>query len=294
MANTVQSMVPYKKNKKNLRRPIAKLFQYLFLSAAALISIFPFVWMIICATNSAVDINRGTILPGGYLMTNLKNLFSVQQGFLKALGNSAIIAVITTVLALLVSSFAGYGFEIFRTKTRDRVFNFLLLSMMIPFATLMIPLFRMFGKLNELGLNVIGLNSFPAVIVPAISTAFLIFFFRQNTKSFPKDIIAAARIDGLNEPSIFFRVYLPVMNSTYAAAAIITFMNSWNSYLWPLVVLQTPDKKTVPLLLSTMWASYTPDYGMIMAGIVIATLPTTLIFFLMQKQFVQGMIGSVK
>ena len=89
-------------------------------------------------------------------------------------------------------------------------------------------------------------------------------------------------------------MYMPVMKSSYAAAAIITFMNSWNNYLWPLVALQSPEKKTVPLILSTMGASYNPDYGMIMAGIVIATLPTALIFFLMQKQFVQGMIGSVK
>ena len=85
-----------------------------------------------------------------------------------------------------------------------------------------------------------GLNTFAAVIIPAISTAFLIFFFRQNTKSFPKDIIEAARLDGLNELQIFFRMYMPVMKSSYAAAAIITFMNSWNNYLWPLVAMTIP------------------------------------------------------
>lgn len=270
------------------------IFKYVFLILASIISIFPFLWMMICATNDAVDINRGTVTFGTSLFKNLQNLFATDRGFLRALGNSAIIAVITTVLALLVSSAAGYGFEMFRTKNRDRVFNFLLLSMMIPFATLMIPLFRIFGKLSDSGLSFMGLNTFAAVIIPAISTAFLIFFFRQNTKSFPKDIIEAARLDGLNELQIFFRMYMPVMKSSYAAAAIITFMNSWNNYLWPLVALQSPEKKTVPLILSTMGASYNPDYGMIMAGIVIATLPTALIFFLMQKQFVQGMIGSVK
>ena len=211
------------------------IFKYVFLILASIISIFPFLWMIICATNDAVDINRGTVTFGTSLFKNLQNLFAADHGFLKALGNSAIIAVITTVLALLVSSAAGYGFEMFRTKNRDRVFNFLLLSMMIPFATLMIPLFRIFGKLSDSGLSFMGLNTFAAVIIPAISTAFLIFFFRQNTKSFPKDIIEAARLDGLNELQIFFRMYMPVMKSSYAAAAIITFMNSWNNYLWPLV-----------------------------------------------------------
>lgn len=273
---------------------VSDIIKYIFLSVFVIISVFPFLWMIICATNNTVDINRGSVSFGTELITNLKNLFASDTGFLRAIGNSAVISVITTVIAMVISSLAGYGFEIFRSKARDRVFNILLLSMMIPFATLMIPLFKTFGKLNDMGLNFIGLNSYASVIVPSVSTAFLIFFFRQNTKSFPKDIIEAARIDGLSEIMIFFKMYVPVMKSTYAAAAIITFMNSWNNYLWPLVALQSPEKKTVPLILSTMGASYTPDYGMIMAGIVIATLPTALIFFLMQKQFVQGMIGSVK
>ncbi|MGI6269178.1 MAG: carbohydrate ABC transporter permease [Candidatus Howiella sp.] len=272
----------------------SSILRYIFLILLSMISIFPFFWMVVCATNTTVDVNRGAMSFGSNLFTNLQNLFAPGTGFLRSLGNSALIAIITTVLALLISSMAGYGFEVFRTRTRDRVFNILLVSMMIPFATLMIPLFRIFGQLNDMGLRFMGLNSYAAVILPSISTAFLIFFFRQNTKSFPKDILEAARIDGLGELQIFFRMYMPVMRSTYAAAAIITFMNSWNNYLWPLVALQSPEKKTVPLILSTFGASYTPDYGMIMAGIVIATLPTALIFFLMQKQFVQGMTGAVK
>lgn len=139
-----------------------------------------------------------------------------------------------------------------------------------------------------------GINSLFVVIVPSICTAFLIFFFRQNIKAFPKEIVEAARIDGLSELGIFFKVYVPSAKNTYAAAAIITFMNSWNNYLWPLVALQSPDKRTIPLVLSAMGASYTPDYGMMMCGIVIATLPTAAIFFIMQKQFVQGMLGSIK
>ena len=107
-------------------------------------------------------------------------------------------------------------------------------------------------------------------------------------------MIEAARIDGVSEVGIFFKIYMPTIKTTYAAAAIITFMSSWNNYLWPLISLQSPGKRTVPLILSAMGASYTPDYGMIMCAIVIATIPTALIFFIMQKQFVQGMIGSVK
>ena len=269
-------------------------FKYVFLSLAAFISIFPFFWMIIGATNKSVDVTRGKLTIGSNLMTNINNLLGSDLGLINSLGNSAKIAIITTIVALLVSSIAGYGFEIFRTDTRDKVFNILLLSMMVPFSALMIPLFKMFGYLKTTPLKFIGLNTIGAIILPSIATAFLIFFFRQNTKSFPKDTLEAARIDGLSEIGIFFKMYMPMMKTTYAAAAIITFMSSWNNYLWPLLALQSPEKRTVPLIISTLGSSYTPDYGMIMVAIVIATLPTAFVFFVMQKQFVQGMLGSVK
>ncbi len=270
------------------------IFKYAFLSLLAFVSVFPFLWMLVCSTNTTLDINRGVFSIGNRLLQNFESLFSDQWGFLNALKNSAVISVIATLLSVFVSSMAGYGFEVFRSKNRDRLFHLLLLSMMVPFATLMVPLFRLFSSFNNLGLEFIGLDSFGSVILPSVSTAFLIFFFRQNTKAFPKEIVEAARIDGVGEFGIFFKMYMPVMRSTYAAAAIITFMNSWNSYLWPLVTLRSTSKKTVPLILSTMGASYTPDYGMIMAGIVLTTLPTAFIFFLMQRQFVSGMLGSVK
>ncbi|MGH4052024.1 MAG: carbohydrate ABC transporter permease [Clostridium sp.] len=264
-------------------------FKYIFLSIVSIISIFPFIWMLISMTNKSVDVSKGSLIPGTYLVQNIKNLFASDLNFSMSLWNSGKIAIIGTILSLIIASFAGYGFEIYRNKVRDRIFNILLLSMMIPFAALMIPLFKMFSNFSFFGLNTIA-----AVIIPTLSTAFLIFFFRQNTKSFPKDILEAGRIDGLNEIQIFTRIYVPTMKSTYAAAAIITFMASWNNYMWPLIALQSPEKRTVPLIISTMGSSYSPDYGMIMAGIVIATLPTALVFFLMQKHFVAGMLGSVK
>lgn len=166
---------------------------------------------------------------------------------------------------------------------------------MVPFAALMVPLFRLFSKFGNIpGLKLVGLNSPGAVVIIAVATAFLIFFFRQNTKTFPRELIEAARIDGLGEFGIFTRIFMPTMKSTYAAAVVVTFMTSWNNYLWPLIALQSPQKRTLPLIISAMGSSYTPDYGMMMTAVVIATLPTALIFFLMQKQFVAGMTGSVK
>ncbi|MGG7141844.1 carbohydrate ABC transporter permease [Clostridium nigeriense] len=274
---------------------IISLLKYTFLSILSFVSIFPFIWMIIAITNKSVDVTRGTLIPGTYFIQNLKNLLASDLKYTTAFKNSLVIAVITTVLAMIISSLAGYAFEVYKSKTREKVFNFILLSMMVPFAVLMVPLFRLFSKFKSMGpLKVIGLNTNGSVIIIAIATAFLIFFFRQNTKSFPKDLIEAARIDGLGEVGIFFRIYMPTMKSTYAAATIVTFMASWNSYLWPLIALQSPEKRTLPLVISALGSSYTPDYGIIMTAVVIATLPTAIIFFLMQKHFVAGMTGSVK
>lgn len=279
----------------NKKFSIVNLLKYIFLSIVSFISIFPFIWMIIATTNKSVDVTKGTLLPGGYFIENLKNLLASDLKYTLAFKNSLVIAISTTILAMLISSLAGYAFEVYKNKTRDRIFNFILLSMMVPFAALMVPLFRLFTKIKTFGpLKAIGLNTNGSVIIISIATAFLIFFFRQNTKSFPKDLIEAARIDGLGELGIFFRIYIPTMKSSYAAAIIVTFMASWNSYLWPLIALQSQGKRTLPLVISALGSSYTPDYGMIMTAVVIATLPTAIIFFLMQKHFVAGMTGSVK
>ncbi|MBY3618378.1 carbohydrate ABC transporter permease [Acinetobacter sp. CUI P1] len=237
-------------------------------------------------TNTSSDIVKGKFSFGSSFSDNVSHLFgSTNLG--QAFWNSALIAVVGTLLTLLLSSIAGYGFEIYRTKGKDRLFGILMLSMMMPFAAIMIPLFRMFSKFGIL-------NTPVAVILPTITTAFMIFFFMQNTKSFPRELLQAGRVDGLGELRLFTKVYMPTMKPTYAAAAIITFMSNWNNFLWPLIALQSQDKKTLPLIVSSLASSYNPDYGMIMVSIVITTLPTVLIFFLLQKQFVQGMLGSVK
>lgn len=278
-----------------MTKKIGTVFQYVFLSIASVLSVFPIFWMIIAATNQSVDVTKGTLLPGTHFIENLNNVLGSDLQYINAFKNSLVIAVVTTILAMIVSSAAGYAFVVYKSKARERVFNIILLSMMIPFSALLVPLFRLFSKFNNLGpLKAISLNTPMAVIIIGVATAFLIFFFRQNTQSFPKELIEAARIDGLGEFGIFLRIFMPTNKSCYAAAIVVTFMASWNNYLWPLIALQSPDKRTLPLVISAMGSSYTPDYGMMMTAVVIATIPTALIFFLMQKQFVAGMTGSVK
>lgn len=277
-----------------MSKKVANVFKYVFLSVLSLISIFPFYWMVVAATNKSVDVTKGTLIPGNYFMQNLTSVLESDLQFVTAYKNSLFIAVMTTALAMVVSSAAGYAFVVYKTKMRERIFDFIFASMMVPFAALMVPLFRLFSNFNKMGLKVIGLNSPAAVIITGIATAFLIFFFKQNAQTFPKELIEAARIDGLSEVKIFFTMFVPTMKSTYAAAIVVTFMSSWNNYLWPLIALRSGEKRTLPLILSAMGTSYTPDYGMMMTAVVLATIPTAIIFFVMQKQFVAGMTGSVK
>ena len=276
-------------------RVLNKLGAYTFLSIAALISIFPFFWMIVSSTNPSVDITRGRMIPGSYLIENFRNLMDLVD-FGTAFLNSVEISVITTVFALVVASLAGYGFEIHRSRSKDFVFKILLGSMMIPFVALMVPLFSMFANISGVPIigPIMGVNTTLGVVLPTFATAFLIFFFRQSTKMFPKEIIEAGRIDGLGELGIFFRIFVPTMKTTYAAAGIIVFMTSWNAYLWPLIIISTPDNQTLPLLISVLNSGYAPDFGVIMLGTVLATLPTAVVFFVLQKHFVAGMMGSVK
>ncbi len=259
---------------------------YAFLSVAAFLSVFPFYWMAVGSTNASPDIVRGKLGLGSNLLVNFQHLMT-QVDLLRVFGNSFLIAVISTVLTLVVSSLAGYGFEMFRSRIRERIFQLLLLLLSIPFAALMVPLFVMISRAQ---LN----NTFTAVILPGIASIFIVFYFRQATKAFPRELRDAARVDGLKEWQIFLYVYMPTMRSTYAAATIIVFMNAWNNYLWPLIVLQTPENKTITLVISTLTAAYTPDYGVILLATVLATAPTLVIFFVLQRQFVQGMLGAVK
>ncbi|UAB71028.1 carbohydrate ABC transporter permease [Vibrio sp. SCSIO 43132] len=269
-----------------LRFSISKTIMYTFLSFMAFISIFPFYWLIVSATNTTNDINKGKLTFGDQILINFTKL-NEHGDLLLVFWNTGKIAILTAGFTLLICSMAGYGFEVYRNKSRDKAYSLLLLTMMIPFAALMIPLFTMTAKFNMLDTHL-------AVILPGLSAVFIIFYFRQCTKAFPRELIDAARVDGVKDWKIFLYIYMPVMKNTYAAAFIIVFMGSWNNFLWPLIVLQSPEKKVINLLLSSLGSAYFPDFGVIMLGTLIATIPTLLVFFVMQKQFVAGMTGSVK
>ena len=273
-----------KKNHSAIQRRLIP--SYIFLIICALISVFPLFWMLTAATNTTLEVAQGKLWFGTNMGVNFKNLLA-STSLWQSMWNSFLYATIQTVLCLFICSLAGYGFELYHTKGKDLLFGILLLAMMIPGVATMIPLFTMMSKMKLL-------NTAWGFALPAIATPFMIMMFRQNSRNFPVEIMNAARIDGLSEIGIFFRIYMPVMKSTYAAAALITFMNAWNAYLWPRVVLNKSNAQTMPILIANLANGYSIDYGMLMMGVLFCSLPTIIIFFILQKQFAEGITGAVK
>mgnify|MGYP004509695155 FL=1 len=259
---------------------------YAVLVITSFLSAFPLYYMLCGATNASIDVVRGRLFPGTYLAENFRTLIGMQNLGL-AMYNSFRNAIIITVVALFVCSIAGYGFEIYHDKGKDLLMNILLLAMMLPFVAIMIPLFKMF---TSVGL----VNTWIALALPSISTPFMIMLFRQAARSFPHDIIEAARLEGLSEIQIFFRMFIPIMKSTYGAAMTVTFMNAWNNYLWPTIILQDSKAITMPMLVANLKSGYSVDYGMLMLGVLICTLPTAIIFLCLQKSFANGITGAIK
>lgn len=265
---------------------IERTFKYSVLTIVSLISVFPLYWMAVSATNRSTEILAGKMVPGKYLAENFGSLISTHN-IGRAMFNSMKYSISMTIASLVICSLAGYGFEIYHDKVKDKVMSILLLALMVPFVAILIPLFQMMSKHGLL-------NTSLGFMLPTISTPFLIMLFRQNTKAFPYEIIEAARIDGCSELIIFVSFFIPTMKSTFAAAIIITFMNAWNSYLWPKVIMQTDESITMPILVSGLKDGYFTDYGVLMLAVLICTLPTVLFFFFLQKQFAEGIAGSVK
>lgn len=263
-----------------------KVISYIILILASFLSAFPLYYMLCGATNTSIDVVRGRLIPGGYLVENFKTLVGMQDLKL-AMFNSFRNAIIITFVALLVCSIAGYGFEIYHDKGKDILMSILLLAMMLPFVAIMIPLFKMFTSWKLV-------NTWIALALPSISTPFMIMLFRQAARSFPHDIIEAARLEGLSEIQIFFKMFIPVMKSTYGAAMTVIFMSAWNNYLWPTVILQDSKAITMPMLVANLKSGYSVDYGMLMLGVLICTLPTAVIFLCLQKSFANGITGAVK
>ncbi|MFE3899438.1 carbohydrate ABC transporter permease [Streptomyces sp. NPDC059153] len=258
----------------------------LFLAAGAIVSLVPFLWMAIAATHSTSDLFRSPppLLPGGRLLDNLARLQDT-IGFGRVLLNSVGIAVVHTVLSSLISAMCGYGLAKYRFRGRGLLLGAVLATMMIPFQVLLVPLFQMMASVG-------WIDSYQAVVLPFLANSFGILLMRQGFVDFPDELLESARIDGSGELRTFYQVVLPCVRPQLGALVIFTFMAQWNSFIWPLLMLNSEDKYTVPVALNTLTGLSHVDYSGLMLGSLLATLPLMALFLLFQRQFVAGLLGG--
>ena len=259
------------------------------LAVIALLSLAPLAWMV-----SVSFMPRGEashfpppFLPSMATLDNYRALFAT-TGVARNFANSLLVSGAITVLSLLVNTMAGYAFAKLRFTGRERIFQLLLAALVVPAQVAMLPLFLL---MKQLGL----VNSSWGVIVPAMATVFGIFLVRQYARSIPDELIEAARIDGAGELRIFFQVVLPMLKPVLVTLAIFTFMGAWNDFMWPLIVLTDQAHYTLPVALATLSREHIMDVEMMMAGAVVTVLPVLLLFLLLQRYYIQGLLlGSVK
>lgn len=258
----------------------------LLLVPGVLVSIFPFYWAFIGATNASGDILSmpPSFLPGDHALENLRGL-QAETNFARVMFNSVFIALTYTVLGVLVSSLAGYAFAKFRFRGRQAIFFTMLLAVVIPYQVTLVPLFQIMVTLG-------WINTFQAIILPNLAFPFGIFLMRQNMAAIPDDLIEAARVDGCGELRIFWQVVLPTVRPALAALAIFMFNFQWGNFIWPLVALRTENMYTIPVALSSLIGLERIDYGQLMMGSSLAVIPIMIFFLLLQRQFISGILGG--
>ena len=264
----------------------------LLFAAIAFITLFPLYAILLASLKPTRELFRvGLNVKWDLPIMSLNNyvyLFTGKEGYFQWFSNSLQITAVQTVLTLFVSCFVGYGFAMYDFKGKGLIFACVLIVMMIPLEIILLPLFRLL-----LGLNLI--DKYTGVVLPFIAQALPIFFFRQYIGGLPRDFLDAGRVDGCSEYGIFFRIMLPLTTPSFAAMGILVGMNSWNSFLWPLIVLRTQSKLTLPLGLASLLTPYGNNFEVLIAGSVFAIIPILVLFLLFQKYFIEGMTaGGVK
>ncbi len=262
---------------------------HLGLIALAVLSLAPLLWMVSVSFMPAGEASRfpPPLVPGGATLDNYRALFA-RTGMARNFANSLIVSGAITVGSLLINTLAGYAFAKLRFRGRERLFQVLLAALVIPAQVAMLPLFLL---MKQLGL----VNSLGGVIVPALATVFGIFLVRQYARSIPDELLEAARIDGASELRIFVQIVLPMLKPVLVTLAIFTFMAAWNDFMWPLIVLTDQAHYTLPVALASLSREHIMDVEMMMAGAVVTVLPVLLLFLLLQRYYLQGLLlGSVK
>ncbi|WP_174536377.1 carbohydrate ABC transporter permease [Micromonospora chalcea] len=265
---------------------------YLALTLSAVLSIFPIYWMFVVASRTSDTMGQvpPPLTPGGNLGANIARLFdNTDAYFLTGLINSAIVATTVTVSVVFFSTLAGFAFAKLRFRGRNALLLVIVATMMVPTQLGVIPLYLLMTKLN-------WNDRLPAVIVPALVTGFGVFMMRQYAgQAVSTELIEAARMDGCNTARIYWNVVLPALRPAAAVLGLLTFMTTWNDFLWPYAVLNDPENPTVQLSLRALSDGYYQDMSQVFTGTAIATLPLLLVFIVFGRQIIGGIMeGAVK
>lgn len=267
-----------------------KFILHFLLIIGALVSFFPFYWLVVTSTRTTSDFMRfpPVLIPGDKLLINMQKVFQ-NINFFGALTNTVFVAGITTFGVLFFCSMAGFFFAKFDFPAKKQLFLGLLATMMIPSQLGLVPLFIIMQKLGWGG-------SFKALIVPSLASAFGIFWIRQYAQEGIHDeLINAGKIDGCSNFRLYWNIGLPIMGPAIAFLGIFTFMGSWNNYMWPLIIINDPKKYVIQVSLSQLNGIYNTDYAMVMAGTFMATIPLIIVFLLFSKRFISDIAaGAIK
>jgi multiple sugar transport system permease protein len=263
---------------------------YCVVGVGTLVMLLPFYFMFVFATHSRTEIFS---LPppmffGDDFFNNLK-ILTDRMPFWRNLGWSLYVAIASTVLTLMFCAMGGYAFALFEFRFKNTLFGLVMGTMLLPSFMNMIPTFMIMDLLG-------WIDQPRALYIPGAASAFGIFLMRQFvTSSIPRDLIEAARMDGCSEFGIFWRIVLPLLKPALGTLGLITFIASWNNFIGPLVVMRSPEMYTLPLALRSLQSPVNTEWGALMTGSAIATLPLVVLFVLSSRQLISGLTaGAVK
>ncbi|MGK5694624.1 carbohydrate ABC transporter permease [Streptomyces sp. URMC 128] len=267
---------------RRLRRPKG-LTAHILLALAVLISVFPFVWTIVMATNTTEDIYKSPpkLTFGSHLLENIRHVLDTID-FFGSMLNTIVVASVTTTLVLFIDSLAAFAFAKFDFPGRKVLFGTLLVFMMLPLQLAVLPQFILMSEIGWVGM-------LKALALPALANAFGIFWLNQYIQNgVPDELLDAARIDGAGFFRQYWNIALPMIKPALSFLAIYAFVNAWNDYVWPLIVLTDPSHVTLQVELAQLHVGHTTDYSMVMAGVLMAALPLVVVFAIFARGFIAG------
>ncbi len=274
------------KSKRN-KEIATKIIVYLILIIMAVLMIIPFLWMISASIKSDREVfkmNPFVFIPEKPKWTNYRDIWT-KIPLAVFVRNTVVLTIVVTFLQLLTSSFAAYSFAKLKFKYKKTLFMAYIATIAMPWQVYMVPQFIM---LRKMGLN----DKLMAMVCLQAFSAFGVFMMKQFYEGIPDELCEAARIDGMSEYGIYFKIMLPLSKPALSTLTIFTFVNTWNDYLGPLIYLRSESKKTIQLGLKMFISQYSSDYGLIMAGSVLSLIPLMVVFLIFQKYFVEGVAAT--